>query len=385
METLKKYQRKGKSVYLDIIREMFVLATPEEKIRQKLLIRLTDKWKISKNLIRVEENMSHHKKGVRDRADIVVLHPKSNKPFILYEIKKEDWGITDDTLQQAKKYNEHLNCKFICITNIIAEIWYSTDNGKINRIETPNSFDSLLKSKIKYSQDYEFIRQTLKECDEEDYFKAYNFLGVIGDDTPKKFHPFLVNLHGFLSDNIKYVTKPIKSKDFVIIEDGIRSSSYGNAGGGAFDGFFRYFILQFPNGDNNIVSLSLFGIAKAVNDPQWGNRNAHTGLFVAIDDFERKHMSLELNIDKFLISNNNSWQLIHNGKLTVGKLGAAKKAQVIDFCKKHIPDLVKGDNIFLGELPKKALFNWDNSSEVIINLIRYALVRDKYRQMHKES
>lgn len=77
MKSLKKYKREGKHVYLDCIREMFVLATPEEEIRQKILINLIDKWKISKNLIRVEDNISHYKKGIRYRADIVVLHPNT--------------------------------------------------------------------------------------------------------------------------------------------------------------------------------------------------------------------------------------------------------------------------------------------------------------------
>jgi len=71
--------------------------------------------------------------------------------------------------------------------------------------------------------------------------------------------------------------------------------------------------------------------------------------------------------------------------MAVGKVGSAKKSDVLDFCKKHIPDLVKDDIIFLGALPKNELFNWENSKEVIINLIRYALVRDKYREAHKAN
>lgn len=312
--------------------------------------------------------------------------PNNKKPFIVYEIKKECGSINDDTLQQAKKYNENLKCKFICITNINAEIWYNCEGNLITRIETPKSFNKLLESKYKFSQGYEFVRQSFKECREKDYFTVYNkFLGVIGDDTPKVLHPFIINLYGFFMENIKHINEPIKVNDFEIIEDGIRNTSFGNAGGGSFDGFYRYYILKFPNGENNIVSLSIFGIEKQIKEVNGENRNSCTSLVIAIDDFDKRHISLELNLDKFLTQDDETWQMFHNGKITVGKLGAAKKSHIIDFCKKYIPDLIKGDNIFLGKLPKKMLFNWDNSSELIINLIRYALARDNYRKIHKES
>jgi len=83
---IKSYIRNDKKVYLDLIREIFVLATEEEEVRQDTLLSLLNNWKIPSEYIEVEESLSHYKKGLRGRADIIVKTPK-RKPFILFEIK----------------------------------------------------------------------------------------------------------------------------------------------------------------------------------------------------------------------------------------------------------------------------------------------------------
>ena len=206
MITIKKYKREGKTVFLDLVRNIFVLATKEEIIRQNVLNYLINNWCIPTEFIRVEENMSYYKKDARHRADIIVLHPKSYEPLILFEIKSHDVYICDDTLQQAIKYNIILNCKFICLTNEINEMWYIYKNGKAIQIEKPSTYHNLLKSNIKYIEEFIFVRPTLNECSNKDIIDEYiNDYFIIGEDTPFVIHPFIVNFYGMLIENKKHI------------------------------------------------------------------------------------------------------------------------------------------------------------------------------------
>jgi hypothetical protein len=378
---MKKYKRQGKNVILDLVRDIFVIESKEENVRQNILSDLMNNWKIPKEYLRVEENMSHHKKGIKDRADIVILHPEKYIPWILFEIKAPHVPICDDTLFQAHKYNSILTCTYLCLTNGNHENWYIVINEETKQIEKPKTIEDLLDHKYSFVQFEPYYRPNLVECHDQKTISAYiNDYAIIGEDTPSKFHSFIINFYGFLHEDTFHVSEQTECPGFTIIEDGIRNTVFGNAGGGIYDGYYRYYIVQFPNGDHNIVSLSLFGTMKTVNDPHWGNRNSITSLIVAIDDFENKHNSLELNIDKNLFQEGDKWILKHDGRLTVGKKGAAKINDVISFCKMHIPDLIINDQIILGELKNNELLSWQNSQHVVINLIRYALVRDQYRK-----
>jgi hypothetical protein len=377
---IKNFKRNGEPVFLDLIRDTLVQAKDEETVRQNILLELLNKWKIPKSFIEVEKNMSDYKRGARDRADIIILHPVSKEPWILFELKARDTYLCDDTLRQANKYNKILNCRYICLSNQSSKRWFSVENKTTLEIESPTSIDSLLAKKIDYVKEEPFLRPTLAECNSNELAKTYiSDYYVIGQDTPCKLHPFIINFDGLLMENKKHISEKVNFDGFSIIEDAIRDTTFGNASGGKYEGLYRYYIIQFPNGDHNIVSIAVFGTAKIRNDPRLGNRNSYTSLVVAIDDYDKKHNSLQLNLDKNLCEEGNKWIIYHDVKLTSGKKGASKKAVVIGFCKKYIPDLISGGRVCLGEVPKNRLLTWKNSSHLIINLIRYALVRDKFR------
>lgn len=367
------FYRKGKEAFLCLIRNILTPATSEEKIRQKVLLSLLRDSKIPKDFIKVEENLSHYTKNVKDRADIILLHPKTEKPWILYEIKSPNVTISDDTLEQAKKYNRYLGCQYICLFNSIIEKWYLSEKNLIKEISIPKSINDLLKGNIKYLYNIPYHRPTLLECSNEIIIKKHMFgKSAIGEKTPKFLHEFIVNLYGFFRDDIAYITKPIKCDDFYIIEDGIRRTTFSNASGGEYTGVFRYFIIKLPNKENNIISFSIF----ATNSDT-------TILLVAIDDFKKRHSSLQLNIDKNVIDRNSYWEISHQGTLVAGKQGTQKKSNLFLFYKRLLPDLVEDNRVLLGRLPKNQLFEWDNTKDLIINLIRYALVRDEYRNLRK--
>ena len=77
----------------------------------------------------------------------------------------------------------------------------------------------------------------------------------------------------------------------------------------------------------------------------------------------------------------------HNGRITVGKLGAAKTSDLLTYVEERAPDLIVGNKVILGKLDMSELKYVDSPDmmELIINLIRYALLRDEFRECVKNK
>jgi len=108
--------------------------------------------------------------------------------------------------------------------------------------------------------------------------------------------------------------------------------------------------------------------------------NGHTILIVAVDDNEQSHNSLQLDLDRFVVDNGQTMRLWHNGRLTSGKRGPAKREDVLAFVSKKAPHLVSNGTIALGLLPCHRWVTWQDAETFIYNCIEYALVRDCFRR-----
>lgn len=99
----------------DPIRKKFVLDTPEERVRQKLLSLMLGPLGFPKGVIAVEKELS---KVNRRRFDIVVFRKNRDQmtPFILIECKAELKDL-DQAYRQVKGYNETFEAPFICISD----------------------------------------------------------------------------------------------------------------------------------------------------------------------------------------------------------------------------------------------------------------------------
>ncbi|MDM0493092.1 hypothetical protein QTH32_01735 [Clostridium perfringens] len=111
----------------------------------------------------------------------------------------------------------------------------------------------------------------------------------------------------------------------------------------------------------------------------------NTVLVVAIDDFEKKHNSLQLNIDRYTCIDRNKYTIWHDGTLTIGKNSAAKRKDVIDYIKSIDPTMVINERIILGSFDYSKEINWNQQStkDFIINTIKYAVLRDEFRRLNK--
>ena len=100
------YQRNGREVYFDPIREIFILKNPEEIIRQKMVQYLQSELGAPKSMIEVEVPLSDFKEKARGRVDILVSGSTDNNELaalMLIDCKAPVVPLTDDEFEQAAK------------------------------------------------------------------------------------------------------------------------------------------------------------------------------------------------------------------------------------------------------------------------------------------
>lgn len=345
--------------------------------------------------IHVEKPMTHFRKGARGRADIIVYGVDDENaliPVMVIECKAPNIPLTDDVYDQVVRYNEVLGADNLLITNGVLLAFWSFD-GEAEKfrplLQIPQYKHLVEKQNLIFDTTEKLIwqRPAFSSNYDESVEAEFRELGWIGDDTPSSLHPFLINLIGFLQDDSKKLSPQVLSGIKIIEDGGTRFTSFGNAAGGNWAGDYRFFIIEDKEGNNQIVSISAFAGFKCVNDPVFGTRKGETSLIVAIDDFDKRHNSLQLNLDNYTLVQTDNCSIWHDGKITVGKTGACKRQEVIDFIRRTAPELLNGrDEIFLGTFDNSRAISWSQKTTVdfIGRLIKYALVRDQFRK-YKQS
>lgn len=196
----------------------------------------------------------------------------------------------------------------------------------------------------------------------------------IGENTPKDMQICLINFYESILDE-KYSLPKKKYKLFKLIRDlGIRYSSYGNASGGGYAGFYRSFLIE-CNESTEIVSIGI---------SNYGD-TGKTLIIVAVDNEKTSHHALQLVVDDNCSYSNQKFYLYHHGKIAIGNIGSGKLDELREFVRKDYPSIISGNKYYLGELTNDRLWNLNDKEmvDLIENLISYALIRDEYREYKK--
>jgi hypothetical protein len=90
-------------------------------------------------------------------------------------------------------------------------------------------------------------------------------------------------------------------------------------------------------------------------------------------------MSLELSLDTCLTKHAGRFEIVHDGKITVGRLGAAKRELLVSYVAERAPHLVRGKSIMLGSFAARQLLTFADVSNIAFNLLHYAEIRDRFR------
>jgi len=104
----------GKLMIFDSIRNKYVVNTPEEWVRQNSVKYFREELGFPKSLIAVEKSFKLHRR--LKRTDIV-LYNNNGVPMILVECKRPSIRITQQTFDQAFRYNLYLKVPYLVITN----------------------------------------------------------------------------------------------------------------------------------------------------------------------------------------------------------------------------------------------------------------------------
>lgn len=385
-----EYRRNDRTCYFDPMRQILVVKTPEEEVRQKILIYLQETMKVPKDMIEVEVPMCHFVERARGRADIIVYGCNEDNvlnPVLVIECKAPSILLTEDVEDQVKKYNKVLNASHFMITNgQKIGIWSKKENQKntfMSLSKIPNYYELLKRQNLEYVEEaFCWRRPRFEELSSKAEFEKGKELGILGASTAFSMGSFFLNISGALLEEKKRISIDEFSLP-VICDGGLRYSQFGNAAGGTWVGDYRYFVVSDENGNQQIISFSIIGSFEYKDDEFWGNRPGYTHLIVAIDDFDKRHNSLQLNLDKFVEKHGERYTIFHDGRITVGRKGAAKKADLLKYVYEVAPELVDVQGrIFLGVFDGSREIDCHQKQMIdfLSRTMKYALVRDKFRR-----
>ena len=98
----------------DPLRKKYVTLTPEEEVRQWFITVLHEGMKVPLHMMMSEAAIKWN--GLDYRADIVV-HDRQARPLMVVECKEPEVELTQGVVDQALRYNNALNVRYIVITN----------------------------------------------------------------------------------------------------------------------------------------------------------------------------------------------------------------------------------------------------------------------------
>ncbi|MCL2672438.1 MAG: type I restriction enzyme HsdR N-terminal domain-containing protein [Clostridiales bacterium] len=377
------YTRNNRACYYDFVSKQLRIKTPEETVRQKLLRFLVDELHVPMSAIQVEVPMAHFLKGTRDRADIIIYGLADDniaESVAVIECKAPHIVLVDDVFLQVDRYAQILKAPIAGVTNgesFVLDYWQEAGN-RYERIMNIPIYEEMCRPENLQTIDIgeRFPSYTFQEIISDAIYREELSYGNIGATTPKSLVPFIINpINGLLYDSSECEGLCVLGHRFVK-DLGIRFTSFNNASGGiGWTGDYRAFMLEDTIGNTVIVSLSVMGTI------------TYTALIVAIDDFEKHHNSLQLNIDKHARFEAGQVSVKHDEKISIGNIGSAKSSEIISFTAEHNPAIVSNNQIQLGSFQVDRLLdiNAADFRSFLSNVISYALIRDEFRNAFKQK
>ena len=392
---LKTYKTAQGDRFFDRIRNIFVNITPEEIVRQRMIKYLIDYIKVPIQNIRVEDHLTHwNVRKYNGRMDIVLTYfDESEEDDVLAVIECKEENIYIESRQffeQAVNYSKLVKSKYMILVNgIDLQFYYSDDFNEYYPIEIL-TYDEMLKDIHVYIPD----ENNFKRLNYNDYFN-YEFLSSqdwfydkIGEDTSVNLIPCIINLDDCLWDYSVKLQK-LTSQRFKLVEDlGIQYREYGNASGstGFGAGYYRVFIINDNKYNFNFLSgFSISTTGKTENDPIYGNRQGQSVLAIMYNDGNLDELSVELNLNKFLIldERNRKAGIIHSG--VVSRKGA-RKADFFQYIQSNNINLVRYNEIQFGTIDYSIPLTFNNYDVINLfsNMIEYSVYRIEYKKSLKK-
>ena len=383
----KIYIRNGKECYLDPIRKKLIRITPEETVRQRVLSYIINELKVPAAMISVEDHLSHY--GIKSslRADILIKCFNEDEiliPIAVIECKAPGIGLGEKTANQMLEYSDLLGCDYAMMINGDEYFcyYYVEQKEKYIQINSLPTYKDMLADqytafepgefpdRIPYDEISDWLKENLDEYSTDISVQTNHTLACAA----------LNLLQGTLTP---YQKMPAgQYKIFRLIEDyGVRLLSYGDAGGGAFYGPYRSFLIE-KDGSTEFVSIGFSTYGSFSKPDIW-----KTAINIAIDNEKVSHHSLQLVVDDNVRYSGNKFTFYHHGRIAVGHRGSGKISELREFVRDQYPEIISGKEFCLGSLVYDRDWKLDDPEVIKLmeNLISYALVRDEYRAFVKRK
>lgn len=124
----------------DLIRKKFVSLTPEEWVRQNLLMYFIEELKYPASCVGIEQGMNLYKTS--KRTDIIIYDNKG-KPWMLVECKAPSVKIDQSALDQAGRYNIVQKAPYLFISNGISHYMLKRGNERYILIDEAPEYNSI--------------------------------------------------------------------------------------------------------------------------------------------------------------------------------------------------------------------------------------------------
>lgn len=144
LQWFKTEEREGKTFVFDPLRKRFVLLTPEEEVRQKMLYLLVEHLKVSAGLVAVEYSLKVN--GLDKRADAVVFG-SDGSPLMVLECKAASVALTQAVLDQALRYHSALKPKYLLLSNGIVTYCFKAENQGLQPLDHLPDFSEMTNGK----------------------------------------------------------------------------------------------------------------------------------------------------------------------------------------------------------------------------------------------
>lgn len=112
--TFRFKKEENKTYIFDKFRKKYIVLTPEEWVRQNLLMYLVNEKNYPQSLIAVEAGLKLY--NTLKRTDIVVYN-KQGAPLLIVECKAPEVNIDEKVFDQIVRYNMALQVNYLVVSN----------------------------------------------------------------------------------------------------------------------------------------------------------------------------------------------------------------------------------------------------------------------------
>ncbi len=128
----------GKQYIFDALRKKYLMLTPEEWVRQHVILYLTETLQYPPRLFSVEKEL---KVGTLKKRYDIVVYDNAHKPWMLIECKEPNVPVTDITLQQLMRYHQVLQCPYWVLVNGNTAYCAFVKEGNVSWLDALPSFE----------------------------------------------------------------------------------------------------------------------------------------------------------------------------------------------------------------------------------------------------